>query len=705
MDQQFSEQEQMTSGNFCSELEIFKTAVTKAPFAISICDEKNNHIFQNPSFFELFGYELENLKDKTLKMLYADPHMHESAMAAFFSNQSWSAQTEIIHRNGSSVSVKISTEIIADSQGHIVGSISYFTDRRVQEQKEHELWCQKEYLSTLHSISLGMFRRIDLSELLNAIVLKVAKTTGVPNIFLYLYDHKHHVLELKAGCGSMADFIGAGVQPGSGIVGRIFEKGEPVVFDHLDPQHKTLTDSFFSPYSAVMGIPLISGSTIKGVIGVCHDFRGAKLFPDTMGILEEFAAIANIAIDSAHLVEGQKAELEKRLSLEKKNKESQIRLYQSQRMDAIGTLAAGIAHDFNNILSSIMGFTQVAQSEAQKESPLASDLNEIYTASLRAKDLVQQILAFARQSNDQVNAIKISLIVKEVLKFIRSSIPATIKIEHSIAAKGKVLANPAQIYQIFMNLFTNAAQAMEKDGGVLSVKLMEETLEKPMGDILPGQYIKACVSDTGVGIQEDQLHSIFEPYFTTRAAGDGTGLGLSVVHGVVKSMGGEIFVESTPGQGTAFILYFPLVQQTELAEGNQFKKNPISVPGKGEHVLFVDDEPAIADVGKRLLEKQNYKVTSFTSSQQALAAFLAAPGDFHVVVTDMTMPEMTGEKLARELKKIRSDIPVILCSGHQNYASKQELQDRNLDYICSKPISKDELAMTVRKAIDGIASE
>ncbi len=706
MDTLFSGQKIFASKDDSQELEILKTTLEYVPAAISICDEKTQHVFQNQSFFELLGYEFHHLKDKTLEAIYVDSDMYEKVTESLSLGQSWSGEIEMIQKTGEIIPVMLCAEPIKDSEDNIVACVGSFIDLSQKLRKEQELESQKEYLSTLHSISLGMFRRLDLSELLNAIVLKVSKVTQVPNGFLYLYDTDKNELVLKSACGCMSDFIGYKVQPAKGFAGIIFQKGEPIILDNYQVWDSNLKEPFASQTFAKMGIPLISGSKIKGVLGVCHDTCGKKINPGNIAVLEEFAAIAQIAIDNSLLFERQKEELERRILLEKERKEMEVHLFESQRMDAVGTLAGGIAHDFNNILSTIMGFAQIAQSASQAGSTMEEDLKEIYTASLRAKDLVQQILTFARQSDDHVNAIRVNLIVKEVLKFVRSSIPTTITIKHNIIAKEKVLANPTQIYQIFLNLFTNAAQAMEKDGGILSVELKETTLEDEdsPGDLGPGQYIKAQVSDTGTGIAKDQLHSIFEPYFTTKEVGEGTGLGLSVVHGAVKSMGGEVFVESKIGKGTTFTLFFPIVQKVDSTVDDQSGEQSQSL-GKGEHVLFVDDEEPIVKVGKRMLESNNYKVTALTNSQDALEAFRLKPDDFDVVVTDMTMPDMTGEKLAGELKKIRSDIPVVLCSGHHQYASNQDLLARGLDYICSKPISNQELANVVRKALDGILPE
>ena len=380
---------------------------------------------------------------------------------------------------------------------------------------------------------------------------------------------------------------------------------------------------------------------------------------------------------------------------------AQAQLMQAQKMESIGNLAGGIAHDFNNILSSVIGFTELALDDVEKGSKIEDDLQEVYTAGLRAKELVAQILAFARQTGGELKPIRIDIIVKETLQFIRSSIPTTIEIKsNNIDSDSLIMGNQTQVHQIMMNLLTNAAFAMEENGGFLTVSLKDTVIEERFGkgnlDLNDGDYIELSVSDTGTGIPPEIIDSIFDPYFTTKGPGEGTGMGLAMVHGIVESYGGKITVESTYGKGTTFSIYLPVTRKRKTQR--QYK--PEQLPIGTERILFVDDEAPIAKMGALNLEGFGYSVTIRTSSFEALELFKAKPTEFDLVITDMTMPNMTGDKLAVELMKIRPDIPIILCTGYSKKISDETALEIGIKAFAYKPVVKADLAKTVRKVLD-----
>lgn len=378
-----------------------------------------------------------------------------------------------------------------------------------------------------------------------------------------------------------------------------------------------------------------------------------------------------------------------------------VKLEQSQKMESIGTLAGGIAHDFNNILFPILGHSEMLLEDTGKDSAFRNSLNEIYSSALRAKDLVQQILTFARQEKSDLKLIKMQPIIKEALKLVRSTIPATIEIKQNINPEcGIVKADPTQIHQIIMNLSTNAYHAMEEDGGVMKVILKEVKIQgsdKTRADMIPGTYACLTVADTGRGMKKELIQKIFDPFFTTKKAGKGTGMGLSVVHGIVKKMDGSIQVQSKPGKGTEFNVYFP-VEKTSSENNDAVSEQEL--PGGDEHILIVDDEESIINMEKMMLERLGYQVTAFADSREALKAFTTDSEKFDVVVTDLAMPGMAGDKLASQILKIRPTIPIILSSGFKEKVPRETAEMIGIKAVLTKPLIQRELASTLRKVLD-----
>ena len=383
---------------------------------------------------------------------------------------------------------------------------------------------------------------------------------------------------------------------------------------------------------------------------------------------------------------------------ELKKKEDDLR--QAHKMDALGTLAGGIAHDFNNILSAIFGYTELSIDDVEKGSHLEDNLNEIFKAAKRAKDLVNQILTFARQSDDELKPIRVDLIVKEVIKFMRSSIPSTIDLRQNIASDSLILGDSTQIHEILMNLCSNAAYAMEEGSGILEVSLKDITIGGTSGKVLPGlqpgNYMELKVSDTGTGIPADIIQAVFEPYFTTKPAGEGTGMGLAMVHGMVTNHGGKIAVDSKLGQGSVFTIYLPVTRKRTTHDTGK----PERLPAGTERILFVDDEAAITRMTSQVLKRLGYQVTIRTSSLEALELFKSKPNEFDLVISDMTMPNLTGDLLAIELMNIRPDIPVILCTGYSKKISDESATRIGIKALIYKPLVKAELAQVIRSVLN-----
>jgi len=390
-------------------------------------------------------------------------------------------------------------------------------------------------------------------------------------------------------------------------------------------------------------------------------------------------------------------DITERKRMEKEKKKLEARLRQAQKMEAIGTLAGGIAHDFNNILFPILGYSEMLMNDAPDNSDLKRDLSMIFNGTKRARDLVKQILAFSRQREYDLKPIKVHLVVKEALKLIRSSIPATIDIMQNIIDCELVMADYTQIHQVAMNLLTNAYHAMEKKGGKLKVTLKEVDLRADdLKGMPPGTYVRLTISDTGIGMDQSTIDRIFDPYFTTKKEGKGTGLGLAVVHGIIKSHGGHISVYSELGKGSEFHVYLPVIkaqQETKQIEIQPIKKS-------NERILVVDDEKMVVEIQQKMLKRLGYDVTSCTSSVEALKAFQANPDNFDLIITDMTMPDMTGDQLAQKIMEIRTDIPIILCSGFSEKMSNEKAKSLGIKEFLMKPVLIKDLSITIRRTLD-----
>ena len=376
-------------------------------------------------------------------------------------------------------------------------------------------------------------------------------------------------------------------------------------------------------------------------------------------------------------------------------------LQQAQKMESIGNLAGGIAHDFNNILFPILGMSELLLEDIPSDALEHEKLQHIQKAAERGSKLVNQILAFSRLSEHKMIPIGIQQVLAEALPLIRSSIPANISISSNISKKcGLVNADPNQIHQVIMNLVTNAYHAVEEIGGSISVNLHELTIEPenmPIASLLPGKYARLSISDNGYGIAPAHLDKIFEPYFTTKPQGKGTGLGLAVVYGIIKEHGGDIGAKSEPGKGSVFDVYLPLI---EKAAKTDVRAKPEKHPTGIEQILLVDDENAVIQVEKQMLERLGYTVTSSIDSEDALAIFRSYPDRFDLVITDMAMPKMTGLQIAREMVSIRPNIPIILCTGFSEPIRQKNLKKLSVEALLRKPLSKAQLANTVRDVLD-----
>ena len=376
-------------------------------------------------------------------------------------------------------------------------------------------------------------------------------------------------------------------------------------------------------------------------------------------------------------------------------------LAQAWKMESIGTLTSGIAHDFNNIMGIILGNTELALEDVPESNRAYSNLEKIKTASRRAANIVKQLSNLSRITDQKLQPIEIATVIKDALKLLRSTIPKTIDIQQDIQITNEtILADPIQMNQIIINLCINASQAMEQTSGNLTITvekvILDDVSAKNYPDLRIGKYIKVMVMDTGPGIDPKIIDRIFDPYFTTKGVGKGSGMGLAVVHSIVKSHSGAIKVDSTLGKGTQFCILFPLAQGKAVVEVETIQE----IPRGKETILFVDDEISIVNMVQRMFERLGYKVETAITPQDALDRFALNPDHFNLVITDMTMPQMTGVKLSEKLMAIRPDIPIIICTGYSALVDEEKAKELGLAAYVMKPINIREIAQTIRKVLD-----
>ena len=452
------------------------------------------------------------------------------------------------------------------------------------------------------------------------------------------------------------------------------------------------------------------------VIATASRIRGmfVGLLPDNKDIIPDksMSLVSFILLNTANAVESleyHKVLRDQNIILEKKVEErtkalarSENQLQQVMKLQAIGTLAGGIAHDFNNILFPIVGYTELTMDDVPEDSQAKQNLHEVLKAANRAKKLVQQILTFSRQNSQERKPMRVQTLIKEALKLLRATIPSSIEIHNSVDEDcGLIKGDPTQIHQVIMNLSTNAYHALQETGGKIEVSLKEinlnyeESLQKV--GIKVGRHLELTVKDNGQGMTPQVLERIFDPYYTTKKQGKGTGLGLSVTHGIIKNHGGDISVSSQPGVGSTFSVYLPVIDDVDVEIE---PAETASATNGNERILLIDDEAQIIDIERRILERLGYKVTSKTDSEEALEEFSARPERFDLVITDMTMPKITGDRLARRLMDINPQIPVIMCTGFNEAITEEKALAMGIDKFVMKPVIKDELACAIRTVLD-----
>lgn len=601
----------------------------------------------NPALARMFEFSSPQEVVDTIQNLgreiYANPADRERMLEILWREGKVDGfEFEAFRRDGSRFWVSINVHLVRDAEGHVLyieGTNMDITERKRMDQELKE---SKANLSALIESTTDMIWSVDL----NYRLMTFNQT---------LNDHFLKDYGIEACIGATPGML-------------------------LPPERALLWEPMYD--RAVKNGPYMQEYFLS-------DGRVLEMFLHP--ILQDSKPIG-VSVFGKDITERKQAEEEK--------KNLEMQLVQAQKMEAIGTLAGGIAHDFNNILASILGYAGLAQMKSEHGENIEDELEGVTKAGIRARDLVKQILTFSRQADIQRKPLEIAILIKEALKFLRASLPATIEIRQDFSATSSlVIADPTQIHQIVMNLCTNAAYAMREKGGVLCVDLKETELNDETKVHFKGsgghKYLQLNISDTGCGIKHEIIERIFEPFFTTKERGEGTGMGLSVVHGIVQDMGGAILVESEPGIGTVFRVLFPM---HEGVKRETPAHQAISRKGSGR-ILFVDDEEAVLASGRGILEQLEYTVVSTCSSIEALALFKSEPKEFDLVLTDMTMPGMTGLELSERLHEISPDTPIVLCTGFSEGVREDIIRRLGIREMVMKPMIASELAEVVFKSL------
>jgi len=642
----------------------FATVLKSIGDAVITSDKKRQVTFMNAVAEKLTGWRQEdalgkkltailNIKDQDLGDL--EKHLVEKVITEGLVINLIEDRM-LIGKNGIEVPISDSAAPIKEENGETPGSVLVFrdiTESKMAAQALQERECKLQIVLE----SLNQAQRI---------ALLGSWQLNVETKLLWWSDETYRIF---------------GVGPND--FSPTWEAIETIIHpDDLTLRIKAVEHSLQTGESLDVNIRLL---TKDGLLKYCHE-KGEVFRDDSGQPLRFIGTIMDVT-------KGKQGE-EQRIKL-------QDQLLQAQKMEAIGQLAGGVAHDFNNILGAILGYAEMAQEDSPAGSMLRHDIDEVVKASHRAKDLVKQILAFSHQATTVLIPVQPAIIVGEAAKMLRSSLPSTIDIRQNIDVNtGPILADPTQIHQIVMNLGTNAFHAMEESGGTLSISLEKKTLSekdivgKP--GVQPGDFVQLSIGDTGTGIAPELLGKIFDPYFTTKEIGKGTGMGLSIIHGIVKSYGGCVSFHSRFGCGTVFQVLLPIMATEAVIE-----EEPAEIVELGnERILFVDDEEMLAEMGKSMLERLGYQVTVRSSSLEALAIFENQPDMFDLVITDQTMPGLTGSDLARRMLQIRPGMPIILCTGYSSLISKEKASSLGIKGFAMKPLARKDIAAIIRKVLD-----
>ena len=589
--------------------------------------------------------------------------------------------------------------------GEILTEMGHITSSQLQkalksQDNDFEKYCSLKSDTLCSVMDLGTLvnSSLNLVEVLDLILKNTNEVTHSTASTLMLLDEKTGDLVFSVPTGPNAEkLIDIRIKRGQGIAGWVVEHEKTVLVPDVKKDsrfYSEIDNSTGFETKSILAVPMKVKNKLIGVLEVINKKNGSAFTEKDELLLVIFASHAAMAIENARLYSELRDRLEDEKNLHRK-------LAEANKILALGQMASGVAHDFNNILGAIMGYSEMTMIDMPQNHVARHNLSQILKASHRAKDVVQQILAYTRKHELERKVIDLKEITNEALKFIRASIPSTIEIRPLIPKEPCIItADATMIHQIIMNLCTNAHHAMLDQGGILSLSLecldLRTISERVDDDLKPGRYIKLSVADTGIGMPPEIIDRIFDPYFTTKEIGVGTGLGLSVVQGIVKSHNGAIKVDSKSGNGTTFDIFLPSVgiEQAIEVEDHQY------IPHGNERILFVDDEELLVELGKQMLKHLGYSVVTMTDPQEALKLFEKEKDAIDLIITDLTMPNMTGDILVKKILKIKPNLPIIMCTGFSESIDQKRAVELGIRSLLEKPIQLSDMANTIRKFLD-----
>jgi PAS domain S-box-containing protein len=682
-------------------LERYQALVENASDVVFRTDDQGYFTFINPAGVRVMGYTEEEILGKNYTTLIR-PDMLDDAVKFFGRQfvkrvQNIYSEYPIITKDGREIWFGQNTQLIVEF-GQVAGFQAIARDITDLKRVETRLRRQNVYLEALNETALGLMRRTDLADLFQAIVERAARFAGAEEGWICIYDPQNDHFEFKAAMGKSAYQVGTRFEAGRGMAGEVWRTGKMVLVDDFQAWPGRVKSEVYALRRAAVAVPMRSEGRLAGILGLSHYDPDRRFEDDELVMLERLAELASIAFDNARLYDRLTRELAERERLEVERDAMQAQLLQSQKMEAVGTLAGGIAHDFNNLLMGIQGYTSLALLDIDPSHPNYDRLKRIESQVQSGADLTRQLLGFARGGRYEVMVSDMNEILEKT-----SAMFGRTKREITIQRKlGKdlwpVQVDRGQMEQVFMNLYLNAWQAMP-GGGEIHLETENMTLNDAQVVpyvVKPGRYVKIMVTDNGTGMDEKTKARIFEPFFTTKALGRGTGLGLATVYGIVKGHGGMINVYSEPGYGTTFSIYLPAPGLEEMEE----MKAPEPIAKGKETILLVDDEEIVLDVSREILEFLGYRVYAVANGQEAIVLYGEKRDQIDLVLLDMIMPGMSGGETFNRLCQIQPEVKVILTSGYSINGQAKEIIDRGCRGFLQKPFHLEKLSRMLREILD-----